>query len=499
MYLGLDLGTSGLKAMLCDPAQRPLAVVRAEYPTTTPRPGRAEQAPADWIAATRQAVAEIARLVPAVATGLRAIGLSGQMHSLVALDAADAPLRPAMLWNDARGARFLARAHAEFPALSRITGVGAMTSFTAAKLDWLAAEEPDTFAAIRKIVLPKDFLRLWLTGEWATDASDAAGTQLFDQGARRWSPEVCTFLGLDPEVLPPILEATDTAGTLRASIAAALGLPRVPVICGGADAATGALATACTDAQRAMISLGTGALYLAAGDAYVPPVNPTLHSFAHCLPGRWYRMAALLNCGSAFDWACRLTGLGAPGAVLSAIDAAGWTGPGPVTVLPYLDGVRTPYGDPGTKAAVLGLDRATDRLDLVRATLEGVCFTLADADRVLRASGPVAEVPIVIGGGARSRTWTRMLATILDRPLAIAEGAEGGSALGAVRLALLGTGGSLEEIAEGPAAGEVLPEPGLRAACQDRLAVFREAYGPVAAYGGGEGLRSRTAAEPTPA
>ena len=285
MYLGLDLGTSGLKAMLCDDAQRPLAVARAGYPTAAPGPGLAEQDPAHWIDAARHAIAEIASSVPGVSTELIAIGLSGQMHSLVALGADDVPIRPAMLWNDSRGERFLSRARADFPSLSRITGVGAMTSFTAAKLDWLAMEDPESFASIRKILLAKDFLRLWLTGEWATDASDAAGTQLFDQGRRQWSPEVCRFLGLDPAVLPPILEATDVAGTLRPEVAAELGLPEVRVICGGADAATGGLATACTDDTRAMISLGTGALYLAASGRYVPTANPTLHWFAHCLPG----------------------------------------------------------------------------------------------------------------------------------------------------------------------------------------------------------------------
>lgn len=487
MYLGLDLGTSGLKALLCDGAQRPLAVARAACPTDTPGPGRAEQDPALWIRAARQAVAEIRARVPAVARDLRAIGLSGQMHSLVALDAADNPLRPAMLWNDARGEGFLARAQADFPELAAITGVGAMTSFTAAKLDWLAAEEPARFAAIRRIVLPKDFLRLWLTGEWATDASDAAGTQIFDQAARRWSHRVCDFLRLDPAVLPPIVEATAATGTLRPAIAAELGLPPVPVICGGGDAATGALATACIDTRLAMISLGTGALYLAASDAYAPPANPTLHHFAHCLPGRWYRMAAILGCGSVIDWACALTGDGSPGDSLDAIDARGWSGPGPVLMLPYLDGVRTPHGDPRARGAVFGLDRAADGRDLIQAALEGVCFALADADRVLHASGTVAEVPMVIGGGARSRTWTRMLATILGRPLAVAEGAEGGSALGAVRLAMLGCGLPIAEVATPPAAREVAPDRALLAACQDRLAAFRALYSPVAAYGSGGG------------
>lgn len=485
MFIGLDLGTSGLKALLCDETQAVRAVARVGYPMDTRSLGLVEQDCADWIRAVETAMADLRAADPAGMAAVRAIGLSGQMHTLVVLGADDAPLRPAMIWNDVRGVDFVRRAPEVLPDLAAITGVGPMTSFTAAKLDWLARHEPETFAAIRRIVLPKDFVRLWLTGDWATDASDAGGTQLFDQRNRVWSRRVCDHLGLDPAILPPVLEGVAVAGQLRADLAGRFGLPRVPVICGGADAATGALATACADPGRAVISLGTGSVYVTADSAYTPPVNPTIHHFAHCLPGRWYRMAAMLNCGSAFDWACGLVGT-APAEMLARIDAQGWDGPSMVSVLPFLDGVRTPHGDPRTRGAIFGLDRATAPIDLARAVIEGVCFTLADADAALRRSGPVAEVPTLIGGGARSTVWTRMLATVLGRPLAVAVGAEGGSALGAVRIAMLGTGATVGEVILPPPTVEVAPDPRLRAACDDRLAALRALYPAVAGYADGQ-------------
>ena len=372
MYLGLDLGTSGLKALLCDAEQRTLATARIHYPMQMPSPGRCEQDPADWIAAAGRAIAELRKAVPAIETDLQAIGLSGQMHGLVALDAANRPLRPAILWNDTRGAGFVRRSGEALPRLAEITGVGAMTSFTAAKLDWLADCEPETFSALRRLVLPKDFVRLWLTGDWATDASDAAGTQLFDQAARQWSAEVAAALRLDPAVLPPVREGTEQAGTVRAAVAEELGLPRVPVISGGGDAATGALGAAVVDETRTLISLGTGAVVLVGARRYDPPENTSLHHFAHCLPARWYRMAALLNCGSALDWVCELTGVGRSAEALGRLDAQGWTALSQAMVLPYLDGVRTPHSDPDVRGAVLGLARSVDGLDLVQAMLEGI-------------------------------------------------------------------------------------------------------------------------------
>jgi xylulokinase len=486
MFLGLDLGTTALKGLVCDDAQTPLATFRTGYPTDIPRSGRAEQDPDAWIAAAREVVGRLRGAVPGLDRKLQGIGLSGQMHSLVALGADDRPLRPAILWNDTRGAHFVERSDAALPGLAAATGVAAMTSFTAAKLAWLAEAEPQTLARLRRLVLPKDYLRLWLTGAWATDASDAAGTQLFDQAARDWWPKVVAHLGIDPAVLPPVREGTATAGTLRPDVAEMLGLPQVPVVCGGGDAATGALGVGCVDERQALISLGTGASYLVGERRYAVPADPAIHHFAHCIPGVWYRMAAILSSGSALDRMAELLGQASGREALAHVDSAEWTAPPGVMVLPFFDGVRRPDGGGDVRAAIVGLDRATDPADLVRATVEGICFTLADADSMLRAAGPVPDVPMVIGGGAGSPTLLRVLASTLGRPLAVVRDAEAGSALGAVRLALLGRGATLAEVATPPPTREVGPDPALTGACADRLAAFRALYPTLAAYARGD-------------
>ncbi|WP_036174434.1 xylulokinase [Palleronia rufa] len=467
MYLGLDLGTSGLKALLCGADQRVLAEARADYRADVPAPGLSEQDPAVWVTATRAAVREVAARAPAIRTDLRAIGLSGQMHGLLALGADDRPLRPAILWNDARGGGWAGAAPRDTLA---ITGVGPMPSFTAAKLHWLRGAEPAIHAAIATVLLPKDHLRLWLTGDAATDPSDAAGTQLYDQGQGRWSDTMAAAVGLDPSALPPIAGSATVAGRLRRAAAEALDLPCVPVVTGAADTPAGALAVGCTDMRHAMISLGTGALCIAGAEGYVPPADPGLHHFAHALPGRFYRMGAILNAGSALDWAAGVTGQ-TTATALEALAARGWGGPGRVLALPCLDGTRSPVPAPDARAMVLGLGRDTGPLDLMQAMVEGICLSLAEAHDALARGGPVAT-PTVIGGGTRSALWLTILATALGRKIAVADGAAGGSALGAVRLAMLGDGIDPADVLTAPATRPVAPDPARAAA----MAALRDRY-----------------------
>ncbi|QFU08640.1 Xylulose kinase [Rhodobacteraceae bacterium THAF1] len=465
MYLGIDLGTSGLKALLCDGAGTVLAEARAGYDADVPGPGLSEQDPQVWAQAMRSAVRELRARVPAVTIDLRCIGLSGQMHGLLALGADDAPLRPAILWNDSRGADWSANAPTETLA---ITGVGPMPSFTAAKLRWLRYAEPLTHRNIARIVLPKDWLRLWMTGEWATDPSDAAGTQLYDQGAGAWSKTMAQAVDLNPDALPPIIASDTIAGQLRPEIARDLGLPVVPVVTGGADTPVGALAVGCTGPEHAMISLGTGALVIAGADSYTAPPVPSVHHFAHALPDRFYRMGALLNAGSALDWVGRVTGQTAA-ALIGTVDTRGWTGPGAVLALPYLDGTRTPQGDGAARAALTGIGRDTGPTDIMAAMMEGVALALADAVDALETTAPVAT-PVVIGGGTRSTAWMSMLATILGRPVEI--GASHGSAMGAVRLAMLSDGVDAAKVLIRPETRTIAPLPG----STDRIAEARARF-----------------------
>jgi len=473
MYIGLDLGTTGIKAIACDDSQKILRSAEVRQTTQVPCRGQAEQSPQSWIDLCRQVLAQLIDDCPGLGSDLKAIGLSGQMHTLLALGTDNHPLRPAILWNDHRGDAFVA-AMAERDDLIQPTGVGAMPSFTAAKLHWLRSHEPAVFDAIHRILLPKDFVRLWLTGSWHTDASDAAGSQLFDQDKRDWCRPMIDVLCLDPAVLPPILDGTEIAGTLRPSLARELGIPEVPVAVGGGDAATGALGVGCIDDRQSMISMGTGSLYLTSDTAWRALDDRSIHYFAHALPNHWFRMSTLLSCGSALEWVCRASGFESVTKAVGQLEARGWSGPGNVTALPHLDGRRGDRRSAAQRGVFAGLDRDVDRLDLVQSIMEGIAFALADADSALRSTGPLPEVPMVIGGGGGSALWMEMLATALDRPVDVVVGSGAGSALGAVRLAMIAMGASLDDVAVTPETRRHLPRGNLRDTMAERRGYWRE-------------------------
>ncbi|WP_342627711.1 xylulokinase [Nguyenibacter vanlangensis] len=441
-YLGLDLGTTATKAILVDDGQTVLAAATAASQVLQPRPGISEQDPESWIAAARAVLAQLRADAPQAFAAVRAIGLSGQMHSVAPLDRDWRPLRPALLWNDERGQDQALRLQQAVPGLARITGVRPMASFSAAKLLWLKDDEPALFARIRHVLWPKDYLRLWLTGQAASDMSDAAGTQLFDQAARAWSAPILGAIGLDGATLPPLSEGTAPAGHLRPAVARELGLsPDVVVATGGGDTPVGAAGLGCADAGQAFLSLGTGAVYVAVRESYDPDPDISLHDFAHCLPGRWYQMAAMLNGGSCLAWVAALCREPDIAALLDKVQARG-AAPGRILFQPYLRGERTPYHDPAARGAFIGLDAMTDEVDLARAVLEGVAFSLRlGQDLLAGRQSPAGPLPI-IGGGGRSLAWTRIIATVLDRPLVIPHNAEHAAALGAARLAMIAHGTS---------------------------------------------------------
>ncbi len=480
MYLALDMGTSATKAVVVDDQQRPVAHGEARYATHHPQPGWSEQDPALWITAIASALAGMDR---AVLASVQAIGLSGQMHSLVALDAAHNPILPALLWNDARGA---AQCHAlthAVPRLGQITGVIAMASFTAAKLLWLREERPEAFHRLRHVLLPKDYLRLYLTGTLASDMSDAGGSQLFDQAHRQWSPEVAAAIGLALDCLPPLLEGSAIAATLRPTVASALGLPAgIPVAAGGGDAATGALGVGCIGTGIGFITLGTGTSVIIGQDRYDPHPERVLHSFAHAIPDRWYTMAAMLNGASALAWLAGIMGERDITALLARLEAR-YHGPSSVLFLPYLAGERTPHNNPTATASFLGLTSRHDGLDMAQAVLEGVAFSLRDAANALAAAGGLPDRLGFIGGGSRSPLWGRIIASALDRPLVVYEGAALGPALGAARLAIMAaTGAPAAEVAPPPAVNTVImPQAGLVAGYAESHTRFAAAYG-VTAY-----------------
>ena len=477
MHLGLDLGTSGVKAVLTGPAGAVLAQATAPLALSSPRPLWSEQDPEDWWQATLTALATLR--VSQDLSRVRAIGLAGQMHGAVLLDAADQVLRPAILWNDGRsGAECAALEQAE-PRSRTITGNLAMPGFTAPKLLWVRRHEPEIFARIRRVLLPKDWLRLRLTGEAVSEMSDASGTLWLDVAARRWSAAMLAATGLTEEHMPGLVEGTEPAGLLRADAAALLGLPAgIPVAGGAGDNAAGAMGIGCISSGDAFISLGTSGVVFVSESGFLPDPSRAVHAFCHCLPETWHRMSVILSAAASLNWITRVTGAGSEAALLAEVEQAGLARSGRLLFLPYLSGERTPHNDPHATGVFFGLSGADERADLARAVLEGVAFALADGLEALEARGSRVEALTAIGGGARSPAWLRILAAATRRPILSVIGGETGPALGAARLARIacGNGGIAEVCTRPPTATCFEPEPALAAALAPRRAAYRRLY-----------------------
>jgi xylulokinase len=433
MYIGLDLGTSAVKACALAPDGTVAATASVPLDVSQPFDGASEQDCADWWAAACSAT----RLLPAdLRAAVHAIGLSGQMHGAVLLDAEHRPIRPVILWNDARAQAECAELLAAEPAIGQISGVLPMAGFTAPKLLWLSRHEPATHARIAHVLLPKDYIGLRLHGRCVTDFSDAAGTSWLDQQARRWSDRLCRISATDPAWLPALCHGADVAGALLPGPAEALGLPAgIPVAVGGGDAAAGAVGIGAISAGDGFISLGTsGQLFVTTAD-YRPNPENRIHAYAHTVPGHWFQMAAMLNGARPMAWLADL--LQRPIAELLA--EAERASPGPL-FLPYLTGERTPHGDTDIRAGFALLGEATTQGSLMRAVVEAIAFTFADALAALSEAGPVPGTLLAIGGGSRSEFLMQAIADATGCRIGRSDDAQVGPALGAARLALVATG-----------------------------------------------------------
>ncbi len=481
--LGIDLGTSAVKTVLVDRSQRLLAQSTTPLHTGRPHPGWSEQAPEAWWRAVLAGIERIRAEAGRELARVRAIGLSGQMHGLVLLDDDDRVLRPAMLWNDSRAgleARTLAEAEPEF---AQRAGAAQSTSFWPAKLLWLRRHEPATFARIRRLLPPKDYLRLRLTGLHQTDPCDAAGTLLLDEAARRWSAPVASACGVELAWLPELVEGDRAGGAVSDALADGWGIGRGAVVAGGGgDAATGAVGIGAIRDGDAYLSLGTSAQIFVTTGSYRPAVGTGVQAFAHALPGLWFQAAAVLNGAGALAWATRLLGHDDPAALLAEAQAQ-YGGPdageGELLFLPYLSGERTPHNDPAARGVLFGLTPSTTPARLVQAVLEGVACSLADALDCLAGAGTAIGEASIVGGGARSAFWTQIIADILGIPMIRHAGGETGPAFGAARLARLAlTGEAAEAVCLKPAILDVIaPDPARHRGYRRPLARFRALYG----------------------
>ena len=472
MYIGLDLGTSGLKAILIDDSQAILAEAVAPLEVNRPFDGWSEQAPASWLDAADLVMRALGS--KADLSAVRGIGLSGHMHGATLLDASDQVLRPCILWNDTRSAVEAAALDA-LPMFRALTGNIVFPGFTAPKLEWVSKHEPKVFAKVAKVLLPKDYLRLWLTGEHVAEMSDAAGTSWLDTGKRDWSDDLLAATGMTRAQMPRLVEGSAVSGHVRDVLAAKWGLPKGVVVAGGGgDNAASAVGVGVVTAGQAFVSLGTSGVLFAASDAYQPDAASAVHTFCHALPGTWHQMGVILAAADALNWYAKL--VGQPSSALTSSLGA-LKAPGRTLFLPYLGGERTPHNDAAVRGHFLHLDHATDRAALTRAVLEGVTHAFRDSFDALCGTGTQITRLIGVGGGSKSDYWVQAIATSLGLPIELPVSGDFGGAFGAARLGMMAATGAGAELATPPAIARVIePVAALSDEFRDAHQRYRAAY-----------------------
>jgi xylulokinase len=484
MFLGIDLGTSELKLLLLDERHRIVATTGVALTVQRPQPLWSEQDPAAWWAALDEGMARLAASHASALGRVRGIGLSGQMHGAVTLDKADRVLRPAILWNDGRSSAECAEMMAACPELPAITGNLAMPGFTAPKLAWMHRHEPELFARIAKVLLPKDWLRLQLSGEFVSEMSDAAGTLWLDVARRRWSPEALALTGLSEAHMPRLVEGSEASAGLKPELAKRWGLQAgIPIAGGGGDNAASAVGMGVVKPGQGFLSLGTSGVIFLCNEAFSPNPARAVHAFCHALPGTWHQMSVMLSAASALRWVTQTLGQANEAALIDKVAALSEAQRRQAPIfLPYLSGERTPHNNANAQGVFFGLTHEHDAAALGYAVLEGVGFGLLDGWQALQAGGGKADSLWLVGGGARSEWWAKLLASLLDVHLVNGVGAEAGGALGAARLAWLACGGSIDEICRTPEIARVAePDAGLAAMLQPRHQRFQRLYAALSA------------------
>jgi len=470
VLVGLDVGTGGARAVAVDEVGAVVAEASSEYPLASPRPGWTEQDPADWWRGAKEALGRVAAEAGEEVAG---IGLTGQMHGSVFLDASDEVVRPALLWNDQRtGPQCEAITWAVgAERLISIAGNPALTGFQAPKVVWLRDEEPDNFGRVARVLLPKDYVRLQLSGEYATDASDAAGTLLLDVRARDWSGEILEALEIPEEWMPKVYEGPESTGTLRGEVAEELGLqPGIPVAAGGGDNAAAAVGTGIVGPGLVNSSVGTSGVLFAHAGEFNPDPSGRLHAFCHAVPGAYHLMGVTLSAGGSLSWWRETVG----GEFDELVGAASEVPPGSegLIFLPYLSGERTPHLDPDARGAFLGLTARHGVAHMTRAVMEGVVFSLRDSLEIMRGLGVPFEDVRATGGGARSALWRGLQADVYGVPIRRTV-ADEGPAYGAALLAGAASGvyADVEEASSVVELREEVTEPD-----PERVKTYEEHY-----------------------
>ena len=450
-YIGIDIGTSSVKALLIDSGGRVIKTAVPEYSFQTPKPLWAEADPLDWWEATQQAIKEL--LLKVQSSEIAGIGLTGQMHGMVAMNKEGSVLRPCIMWNDQRS-------HLECDEITErvgqkkilsITGNPVLPGFTAPKILWTQKNEPDLFALIDKVVLPKDFIRYKLTGSFFSDVSDASGTSLLDVGKRTWSQEMFDCMGWPISWMPEVTESTEVSAKISAEAATLTGLLEgTPVVAGGGDCAAQAVGSGIVEEGKVSVTLGTSGVVFAQSDEYRVEPNGKLHAFCHAVPGKWHVMGVMLSAAGSFQWYKNQFGMeeqriekeGGANAYETLTKEAQQViaGSEGLFFLPYLSGERTPHPDPYARGCFIGMSLRHQKKHHTRAVLEGVSYGLNDSLSMMQELGVNPNEIILSGGGSRSALWKQMLADIFATPCAMVNALEG-AAYGAAMLAAVGVGG----------------------------------------------------------
>lgn len=477
MYIGIDLGTSGVKIIVIDSEQTCVASASVPLVVFRPQPGWSEQDPNHWWDATCKAMDLLKTSHPAVIAQVRAIGLSGQQHGATLLDKKGHVLRPAILWNDQRAYEECDLLLNRVPNAHQITGNLIMPGFTAPKILWVKKHEPAIFEQIASILLPKDYLRYKMTGDFATDLSDASGTSWVDVAHRQYSCEMIQATEITQQQLPKLFEGSEITGTVLPEIAKLWGIPEnCVVVGGGGDNAASAISMGIVEPETAFLSLGTSGVYFVSDNQYRPNPSEGMHTMCHCLPNLWHEMTVHLSAASSLAWLSHVLQKSDLGQMLE-IAATHVYGNTPI-FLPYLSGERTPHNDPFARGVFFGLNHDTHEAELTQAVLEGVAFSFADGQQAIINSGIQPKDISVVGGGARSQYWGKILASVLKKPLIYRKQADVGGAFGAARLALFAImGGNLRSVFAPPAVDHIIePQDEWVTAYEKKYLLFRKVY-----------------------
>jgi len=472
VFIGLDLGTSHLKGIVIDDAQNVCAEASVSLSLMRPKNGWSEQNPQDWLDATENVMASLANKVNL--KKVNAIGLSGQMHGATLLDKNDNVLRPCILWNDTRSAEEASYLDSK-TIFRNLTGNIVFPGFTAPKLAWVHKHEPNIFAKISKVLLPKDYLRLWLCGEYVAEMSDAAGTSWLDVKRRDWSDALLAETDLDRSQMPTLIEGCEISGVLKKTHASKWGLPHGVIIAGGGgDNAASAIGVGVVKAGDAFVSLGTSGVLFAASDEYQPDAASAVHTFCHALPNTWHQMGVILAATDAMNWFGQVLNSSAQE---MTNDLGVLKAPSKTLFLPYLGGERTPHNDAQIRASFINLDHNADRQAMIRAVIEGVAFAFRDCFDALSSTGTKINQLVAVGGGAKSEYWVQAIATALGLPISIPVAGDYGGAFGAARLGMIAYGINRYDVAISPKIKHIIePVMSLHDDYLSALKSYRETY-----------------------